>query len=162
MMGMETLLTLAEVAIGMVGFSAIVVLFRRRAADTWRRADADRFHGMVIHAVHAAFFCILPAIVRDFVVDEASVWALCSGLLGVTTALHVARASTLSSNSLPARAALAGVGGLVVALLFLNALLLSESHGFGLYAIGVFWHVVQAGLLFVMLIFIPDEQIVED
>ncbi len=51
---MDTLLTLA-------GFSAVVVSFKKRDANTWLKLDADRFHGMILHAI-LALLSLLPAI----------------------------------------------------------------------------------------------------
>ena len=55
----ETLFSIAQVAIGLAGFSAIVVGFKRLESGDWHRADADRFNGMLIHAMCAALFCVL-------------------------------------------------------------------------------------------------------
>ncbi len=38
---MNTLLTLAEVAITMAGFSAVVVIFKKPDTNTWLKLDAD-------------------------------------------------------------------------------------------------------------------------
>ncbi len=51
---MDTLLTLA-------GFSAVVVSFKKRDANTWLKLDADRFHGMILHAI-LALLSLLPAV----------------------------------------------------------------------------------------------------
>jgi len=58
---MNTLLTLAEVAITMAGFSAVVVSFKKRDTNTWLKLDADRFHGMILHAI-LALLSLLPAV----------------------------------------------------------------------------------------------------
>ena len=47
----DVLFTVAEIAVALAGFSAVVVLFKRRDSGRWRAADADRFHGMVVHGV---------------------------------------------------------------------------------------------------------------
>ena len=58
----ELLFTLAEISVALAGFSAIVVLFKRRDSGRWHAADGNRFNGMVFHAIFAAFFCIFPSI----------------------------------------------------------------------------------------------------
>ena len=42
-----------EISVALAGFSAIVVLFRRGESGTWLPRDADRFHGMILHAAAA-------------------------------------------------------------------------------------------------------------
>ena len=49
----DVLFSLAQIAVAFAGFSAIVVLFGRGASGRWRQSHADRFHGMVLHAMVA-------------------------------------------------------------------------------------------------------------
>ena len=67
-----TLLTLAEVAVALAGFSAIIVVFRRGTNGKWRHRDADLFHGMVIHAICAVLFCLFPNLVNLVVQDAVT------------------------------------------------------------------------------------------
>ncbi len=57
------------------------------------------------------------------------------------------------------RLQLLGFGVVVVILQGANALSAFPGHELALYLIGVFWHVMQAAVLFVMLIWIPTSQI---
>ncbi len=156
---MDTLLTLAEVAITMAGFSAIVVIFKRRTTELWRKTDADRFHGMVIHAIVAALFCFLPFLLIEFSTNETDALRVCSGLLCVTTTVIVANAVRLEGTSNAwIRVIFVCAGGIIVVLQGINAIWSLPGYVLGLYLVGVFWHLVQAAILFVMLIWIPASQ----
>jgi len=58
---LDTLLPLAEVAITMAGFSAVVVILKKCDTNTKLKLDADRFHGMILHAI-LALLSLLPAV----------------------------------------------------------------------------------------------------
>lgn len=152
----DTLFALAEIAVGLAGFSAIVVLFKQRDSGKWFAADADRFHGMVLHAMAAALFCVLPSLVAVFVDDPASVWRWSSAVLGLQVAGHAATVVALSSTG-PFGRLVTIVGGASVAMLLCaNVLGLGFAQEFGPYLVGVAWHLAHAGVLFVMLVWVPD------
>lgn len=152
------LFALAELAVAFAGFSAIVVLFKRRDSGKWLPGDADRFHGMVLHAMAAVFFCALPAIVGVFTTSPDWIWGLASGLLGLQIAAHVILVLSFSTTTGFGRIAL-GFGLLVAGLQALNVLEVGFSREFGPYLLGVLWHLFQSGVLFVWLIWIPADAV---
>ena len=154
----SVLFPLAEIAVALAGFSAIVVIFRRRDSGKWRAGDADRFHGMVLHAVAATFFCLLPSIIGIFVESTQFVWNICSAVLGLQIVTHVALVLRFTSTSGASRAILP-LGFVAATLQACNLLGLGFDHDFAPYLFGVLWHVFQSGLLFVWLIWIAAEDI---
>ncbi len=156
----DTLLTLAEVAIALAGFSAIVVVIRRGSDGKWSGRDADQFHGMVIHAICAVVFCMLPMLVNLVVQDAVSALHICCALLGVQIIAHcgaVMRVRTTGSGAFYWLAL-----GLVVGLIqFTVFTAWGEFREFEIYQVGVIWHILQAGVLFVMLVWIPRADIDE-
>ena len=82
------LYSLAEIAVTIAGFSAIVVLFKRSDSGTWLPSDADRFNGMLIHAMAAVFFCVLPSLIAVFETNEGTIWSIASAVLGVQIVGH--------------------------------------------------------------------------
>jgi hypothetical protein len=154
----SVLFALAEIAVALAGFSAIVVIFRRRESGKWRVADAERFHGMVLHAVAAAFFCLLPSLVGVFVESTQLVWNLCSAALGLQITAHVALVLRFTSTGGASRAVLS-MGFVAAALQVFNLFGIGYSHEFAPYLFGVLWHVLQSGVLFVWLIWIPAEDV---
>lgn len=152
---LDRLLTLAEIAIGMAGFSAIVVLFKRRDSGTWLAADADRFNGMILHSMIGVALCILPALIGAFSQDVGFVWRVASAILGLQVLTHSGLVIFALSTTGPGAALVVGAGGLVVvALQVVNVLDLGSSTGFGPYLVGVLWHLLHAGFLFAALIWV--------
>ena len=156
------LLSLAQVAVTLAGFSAIVVLFGRGDSGRWRRAQADRFHGMVVHAMVAVLFCLLPLLAGVFSTDRALIWNVVSAVLGIEIVLHVTAVLFLASSADTRIRMSVGVGYLVAVVLFMNVAGVMFNHEFRAYLIGVLWHVIMSGLLFVMLIWVPRAEVDSD
>ncbi len=154
----NTLLTFAEIAIALAGFSAIVVLFKRRETGTWLPEHADRFIGMVVHAMAAAFFCVLPVVVAAFASGTVT-WSICSASLGVQVIVHVIAVLRLSSTGRLGRVGVVLGGSAVVLVQLLNVFGIGFSREFGPYLVGVLWHLLHAGGLFVALVWVPAESI---
>ncbi len=157
---MDGFQSLAEVSIAMAGFSSIVVIFKRRETDTWRKADADRFHGMILHSMLAVLFAFLPFAFTSFDIESSNTFRWCSSLLAVVTGLQVIVTSRLEASSSIWTRMQVLIGGVFIALLQAFAGLgFFPELGLGIYFGGVLWHLVQAGALFVMLIWIPNSSI---
>lgn len=160
----QVLFTVAEISIGLAGFSAIVVLFKRRDSGKWLPADADRFNGMVIHSLAAALFCFLPALLGLFVSgdsDASGVWRVGSAVLGLEVLVHAGLIVSLPSTPRGSAGAVLVGGGGVVLLQFANVAQIGFAGEFLPYLVGVLWHVVHAAILFLMLIWVRDADIEE-
>ena len=153
----EVLGWLAQVAVAFAGFSAIVVLFRRDDAGRWLKVHRDRFHGMVVHATAAVLFCMLPTLVGLFSTDRATIWSVCSAMLGVEAAVQTTGVIMLSTTRLPARFVV-GIGYLFALLQVLNVAGIGFDHEARPYVAGVIWHVIQSGGLFVGLIWVRSAE----
>ncbi len=155
----EVLFSLAQVAVALAGFSAIVVLFGRGESGRWRRAQADRFHGMVVHAMVAVLFCLLPLLIGVFTTDRTMIWNLSSALLGVEIVGHVSAVLFMSSTVGVRVRSFIAIGYLFGAVQFMNVAGIEFDHEFRAYLAGVVWHVIMSGLLFLMLIWVPDADV---
>jgi len=149
----ETLYALAEVSVAIAGFAAIVVIFKRGDSGHWRASDADRFNGMLLHAVAAGFFCLLPSLLSVFTSSLTTVWTVASAALGLQILLHSAIIFWLPTSGLVARAVLLLALGAFV-LQVLNVFGVYFSGAFGPYLAGILWHVTQASFLFVTLVWV--------
>ena len=163
MMGpsLDTLLTLAEVAIALAGFAAIVVIFKRAADGKWRRRDADQFHGMVVHAIFAVAFCLLPSFLNLIIQDVVTTLHAACAVLGVQIITHAFGVMRLASTGWAAKIAL-GFGVLVGLIQFAAFSDWGVLRELEIYILGIMWHIIQAGLLFVMLVWIPTDDIASD
>ena len=157
----DTLLTLAEVAIALAGFSAIIVVFRRDTDGKWSMRDADQFHGMVVHAIFAVLFCLLPMLVNLFVQDAVTTLRICCALIGVQMIAHSLGVMRMATSSRAARLLLF-FGLLLGAVQFSVFTSWGIHREFAIYQVGIVWHILQAGVLFVMLIWIPKTHIADD
>lgn len=154
----DTLLSLAEVAIALAGFSAIVVVLKRSSGGTWSRRDADLFMGMVAHSVFAVMFCFLPAFVDVFVQDPATTYRVSGVILGIQIAGQcgfVWRNRELAAGG--KISLLVGFG--FAALQFAPFTDWGVQRELVFYVVGIMWHILQAGMLFVSLVLIPEDQI---
>jgi hypothetical protein len=154
---MDTLNALAQVAIALAGFSAVVVIFTggdgSDAADRWHRELGQRFTGMILHAFQAAFFAFVPQMLSHLMPNPEVVWASASLALGAATLIHAFVAYRLERRVSPAAAfTLMGFGLVVFLLQMANLFSVFAPPGPGLYLVGVFFHVVQSGFLFFILV----------
>lgn len=157
----DTLLSLAEVAIALAGFSAIVVVLKRGALGKWSLADADKFHGMVIHSVFAVVFCLLPSLLNVVIQDVVTTIHVGCALLGIELLAHSIGVMCFSTTDWRGKIALS-LGFLVGLLQFTAFSDWGVQREFELYTVGIMWHILQAGLLFVMLVWIPATSIESD
>ena len=157
----DSLYTLAEIAIGLTGFSAIVVLFRRQDSGKWKATHAHYFAGMVGHSLVAAFFCMFPAIVAVFSSSPSVIWSVSSAVLGIQVLSQTIIVAWLPTTSSAARAFILFTGLSTTVILALNVFDVRFSREFGPYLIGVLWHLIHAGTLFGALIWIPSASIEE-
>lgn len=154
MTSLDTLLTTAEIAIALAGFSAIVMVMRRDKAGQWAARDVDRFHGMVVHAVFAVAFCFLPRVIDVVVQDMVTSLHIACGLLGVQIIAHCVGVMLMPTTDRMGYVSL--LFGIVVGLLQFTAFTdWGVQREMEIYLLGIIWHILQAGMLFVLLIWVP-------
>ncbi len=155
----DTLLALAEVAVALAGFSAIVVVLKRRESGRWGAGDADRFHGMVIHSICAVVFCLLPSVIDVIVQDPVSTLHITAGVLGAQIIGHCLMVMALATSGGAFARAMLSLGLLVGCLMFAVFSDWGAHREFAIYTVGIIWHILQAGVLFVMLVWIPSDSV---
>jgi hypothetical protein len=77
----DELLTVAELAIGIAGFSAVVAAFAHRG-DLQQR-DIDRFRILVTSAGAAVILAFLPSLLSGLSFSEENLWRSASGLMAI-------------------------------------------------------------------------------
>jgi len=75
---MDYLLTFVELSLGLAGVAALIAVFRDHKKRKWRRFQ---FLGLIMHAMIAFVFSLLPFLVNAFTKDLEKTWAICSGVL---------------------------------------------------------------------------------
>jgi len=156
------LAVLAEIAVGLAGFSSVIVVFRRRGASgAWEPEDLFRFKIMFEGSLAAGFFAISPGAFAGLGVSAAVLWPLQSALLLGYLVFDLQRRfrqfASLPTDSLSPRLAASMLAGAlcVIALQALNIADLVVSRGAGPYVTGVTWMVVYSGVMFYRLITAP-------
>jgi hypothetical protein len=96
MEGAGTLELLAELAVGVLGFSGIVAALARRAPGEWAPIDQRRFFSMVLIGALVVILALLPFPLHYAGLGTSSLWGWSSGLgavLVVSVAVGVVRTS---------------------------------------------------------------------
>lgn len=86
----DTLLALAELAVAIAGFAAIVESLGRRGRRGLSREAVNEFNGMLFHALLALLAALLPVALGALEVPEPAHWAVPAGLLGLVMVPHAA------------------------------------------------------------------------
>jgi hypothetical protein len=156
----DSLLTLAEIAVAFAGFSSVVVLFSRRDEDGLQGFDRIRFRVMLLASLLAAFFAVLPLPLQELGVPHGLIWLICSGGLALYLgggAIGQFRTRHLFTR--PAERALSILFQLAAWTAFACLVLNVAGVGFhrqaGPYVLGVSWLLFQAGWQFYRLVSPP-------
>lgn len=80
-------------------------------------------------------------------------------MLAIATAVQLVVAVRLETSKPWIKIYLTGIGSAIVALLRVNAISGFTGDELAVYLVGIFWHVSQAAILFVLLVWIPASQI---
>lgn len=96
----ENLALVAELAIGLAGFSGLVAIVGRRAGRDAPETDASRLRAALEFSLFVAAFSLLPSVLSEAGMSDSEVLRLCSALFAASAAtLTVAKYRT--TRSLP-------------------------------------------------------------
>jgi hypothetical protein len=158
----DPLLTTAEVAITLAGFTGIVAVLGQRGRGDWRPEEQLRLVMLLASSFAALLFAMLPIALGSLGLTEAGSWTISSTLLAVSiAAAHPAVVYFL--RFLPAEAVEAEfprrlglfvlVVSLMVALLLaLNAVGYGFEQQFGPYFVGLMWLLALSAVQFIRLL----------
>lgn len=151
----DFLLTVAEIAIAFVGFSAIVIVFRRFASGAESGFQNLQVTAIIQVGLLALLLSLLPLLLGLFPFANAAAWRLSSVLFALSSALYVASYARRRARFNPPPGASQtgyylrmGSLALVAAVQLLNAFLVPESLVAGIYCVGVIWLLVLLGWIF--------------
>jgi len=160
----EALLTIAEIAIAIIGFAGIVSALRPRSSPSADTMNRLRLRLMVEASSSVMVFAFLPFILTGLV-DGETVWSLGSGVLAVASPLLVGsiyvRQRRLFGTSLIRETILFDSSVVVMAVLVEIVLIANclnvffESH-FAAYLLGVLFPLGVAVAMFIRAIFAYD------
>ena len=84
----NALLTLAQVAIGLAGFSAILVALSGKPHQ-WTRVDAFRIRNILAFSFQSVFLSLVPFVLVFFLLPESTVWRDSLVTLAIATSADV-------------------------------------------------------------------------
>lgn len=146
---MEIFQTLAEVSIGILGFTAIVIMFKSQNSK-WNH---DMFSGMIAHGIQAFIYSVLPFILIEYHCTLSTTWTVCSAVLGTFTFFQGISVAVLDrSSKLNTRLIMVITSTTVSVLQYLNIFGIWTQQEKGPYIVGIVWHVLQALIIFSMIV----------
>jgi len=104
-------------------------------------------------------FCLLPLLIGVFTSDRNVIWNLASALLGAEIVGHVSAVLFMTSTTGARVRSFISIGYLFGAVQFMNVAGVVFDHEFRAFLAGVVWHVIMSGMLFVMLIWVPNADV---
>jgi hypothetical protein len=164
----ESLLTIAQLALGLAGFSGVILVFSG-SPDAMHPLDRLRMRMLLAMSLGAMILSILPFGIALLGAEGDTLWRICSGALVVTLApiatlffldyRNIGRAhpSELAAGAMGggAAAVVAAVGGAAMSLLALaHTLGALRGHGRAVFFFFVFWLLSMSAFLFTSLIFV--------
>lgn len=163
MLPSDYFLTIAEVSLGFVGFSAVVVALRQVRGVERSKLQHFAARALIELGFACLFLALLPLILELFSVSSARLWQLCCASLGVFlivySTTYVFRRRPLAPVS-PARPWAIYLRLTINHVLGIVALLSSAGLGFpsgpGLYALGIAWLFFVAGLILILMLVAAD------
>ena len=160
MTGSEILLTLAQLSLGLAGFTGVVLAFRQQGVEAWPEHEQVRFRYMLELAAYSILFELLPFLLHHLGLPESGIWTTCSALLAlwfVSRIVLTMRISPTIMSRLNRTWFLTYQGGsaLFALLAVVNALALLGPPGFGLYLAGLGWMLFYSASLYVRLVLTP-------
>ena len=160
MEGSEYLLTCAEVAVALAGFSALVVAIGGRGDSSIESLSRGLVGMLIERSLFAVFFSLVPVLLAGLNVAPAQLWFICSGGLA-TYIVSLAWRSAAARRQEPWLSEfLAGPAFAILMVLGLLVLLLQVAHAFGLglrqnvwwYLVGLTWLLLSVAYIFYLAI----------
>lgn len=156
------LLTLTQVTVAFVGFASIVATFRLRDEFTIKKNDAIDLELIVNTGLMGAFFSILPLTLSSFGLSDATVWALCSGIMSINYLgfmYYLSRKVRISKFKRKKSKIIVfiyfSIGFMVFALNVINAFNILFHREFGPFLIALIYPLCMVGYMFTRLLFLP-------
>ncbi len=154
----DLLLTLAEISIAFVGFSAVIVIFRQFAGGEFSEFEHLQVAVMIQGGLLSLFFSIVPPLFELLPIPPVHAWRFASAVQALVSAawlisfLRKRRRAVEISPALDASRVgyflrMGGASAIIFALL-LNSLITPESLVKPIYCFGVVWFLGVLGWLF--------------
>jgi hypothetical protein len=156
----EILMTCAEIAVALVGFSGIIVALGFHAGASISPAFRHRTVLLIVSGAGTMLLALLPVVLGQFGIQQHSIWPACSAVMTVYNVLFVVGAIPGARRSDP------GYGNAVLRfgvmpLVFLNAAVQTANTfgafdaSFGIYLAGIVWHLFANAIMLLYFLVLP-------
>ena len=161
----ETLSTVAELALGLAGFTGVLVVLGRQPGR-FSPAESFRLAVLLVGSLSALFLSLVPLILHDFGLAGVHLWRVSSGLMatsllcsGAYLAKPLARFRGSESEAYSAwvLASLTGGAAFVLILQVVNLTGFLWPTGQGPYSFGLLFLLAGAVVQFVRILFVRSE-----
>lgn len=112
-----TLHVLAQIAITLIGFTAIAVALKERDGRIWTKENEVQLDSIIMPPVLAIFLCFLPQLIFLGTLDSDLSWRLANAIAGLTRIANLLRFKFVVAKSIPLRPtqyAMMGTGTILV------------------------------------------------
>ena len=147
----DTLLTLAEIAVALAGFTGLVGVLGGRAQGANRAISWFRLRAMLEVSLRNAAFAVLPIPFLGLVSSETVVWRVASGAYFVAVVAYILlrrRGESATTSGLALSRPFLVLLPISLLACLANVLGLGGSNAFSLYLLSLVLGLVTAGMLF--------------
>ncbi len=161
----ETLSTIAELALGLAGFTGVLVVLGRQPGR-FSPAEGFRLAVLLVASLSALFLSLVPLVLHDFGLAGAPLWRVSSGLMAISVLCSGAllarplgrfRGSESEAYSAWVLVVLTSGAGVVVIVQLINSTGLLWPTGQGSYSLGLLFLLAGAVVQFVRILFVRTE-----
>ena len=165
----ETLLTIAEISVAVIGFAGIVSALRPRSSPLADAMHRLRMRIMLETAAYVVVIAFVPLLMTGLDLPETTIWGVGSGLLAITAPIQVAsiyiRQRSIFGRALLRETLLFDASAIVLALavegaLVANAIGLFFEPRFAGYVVGVLFPLWAALAMFIRAILASEHLVV--
>ena len=164
MNGPDALTTIAEVALGLAGFSGVVVVLGK-PPDQFTRVDLGRLTVLLMSSLGAMFFGLLPFALSPLGFNDSTVWRISGTLLAIFATAHIGlsysqlRRVQREAPEIYSPSAYTIHFSLLLGILVLQLFNVSKGGqlGLSLYIFGLMALLVVAALQFLRILFVRTE-----
>lgn len=145
----EIFQTLAEISIGILGFTTIVIMFRPHHSK-WNN---NMYQGMIGHSMQALIYSILPFILEAYHCKPNNIWTIGSIILGSATLRQGVMVSIFDKDAKKiTKLTMVVISMILATLQFLNVFGILSNQEKAPYLAGITWHIIQSLVIFSLIV----------
>jgi hypothetical protein len=147
------LLTLAQLAIAVAGFSAIVVTLNSKPVREWDATDRLNLRCLLQVSIYVLFFSLFPFLLAVSI-EEAEVWSYSLLIYGLFVTFDASFFLKVMTSDSPVLFRYAGIGGVLIGLMQLGIAVFGHPAAREtMYLVALFWQLGIVLMSFLLLLY---------